>query len=67
MVHGMCTPCEARQDRTGQFTCRRCGYYWDRDEDAPECKTEKEIKDEKVARGVERGRAALNQMRDILK
>jgi len=59
--------CEARTDRTGQFTCRRCGYYWDRDDDAPECKTKQQIKDEKITLGVAHGREAIKQMKEILK
>ena len=59
--------CEAKRDRLGQFTCNRCGFYWDYDEEPPECKTEQQIKDEKIARGVERGRAAIKQMKDLLK
>ena len=58
--------CEARQDRTGQYVCSRCGYYWDTDDTAPPCKTDQDLKDEAIAAGVDRGRAALDKMRDIV-
>lgn len=42
--------CQARQDRTGAFTCVRCGYQWDMDDDKPECKTERDLLHETVDR-----------------
>lgn len=63
----MVSGCDARQDRTGQYVCPRCGYYWDKDDTAPDCKTDQAIADEKIAAGVKRGRAALDNMREILK
>ena len=37
-----------------------------RSDDAPDCKLEQQIKDEQIAKGVERGRAALKEMQDML-
>lgn len=27
----------------GQWVCNRCGTCWDRDDDAPECKTDEQL------------------------
>lgn len=52
--------CEARQDRTGAFECLRCGYQWDRDDTAPDCKTDQQL-------NVEHGRETLDKLKGILK
>ena len=66
-VPTMASRCEAYQDRTGQHVCRRCGYYWDSDDTAPDCKTEQELKDEKIAINVKHGRETLKHLKDMLK
>jgi len=58
--------CEARPDRLGDMRCTRCGLNWDKDDTAPDCKTDQELKDEAIAAGVDRGRVALDHMRDIV-
>ena len=42
--------CSAFQDRTGAYTCNRCGYQWDADDNAPDCKLWAVIKAEKQQR-----------------
>jgi len=66
-------PCVAYRDRTGAYTCNRCGYAWDADDDAPDCKTWQQIKQEKQDRkhkereaGKQYGRKALKHIREDL-
>ena len=65
--------CSAFQDRTGAYTCNRCGYQWDADDDPPPCKSWADIKAEKRQhKRVERqearqhGNECLKQLREDL-
>lgn len=59
--------CESRSDRTGGFTCRRCGYVWDRDDTAPDCKTDEQLETERHAGEMQRGRKAIDRLREIVR
>ena len=59
--------CRAHKDRTGAFTCNRCGYQWDADDDPPTCKTWQDIKAEKKQRKRAERQAARQHGNDILK
>ena len=65
--------CAARKNRTGAYTCSRCGYQWDADDDAPNCKPWQQIKAEKQQRkradrqsSKRVGREALKHIREEL-
>ena len=40
--------CQATKEHTGDYVCNRCGLYWDAGDEAPECKTWVEIKQDKA-------------------
>lgn len=67
------TQCQATKEHTGDYVCNRCGLYWDADDEAPECKTWTELKQEKEIdkqrtrdRSREHGRSILKKLREDL-
>jgi len=65
--------CQAIKERNGDYVCNRCGLYWDAGDEAPECLTWIEIKQEKKIRkereinhSREYGRSVLKKLREDL-
>lgn len=43
--------CQATyQHGNDAYLCHRCGFYWDRGDEVPECKTEQQIGQEALGR-----------------
>jgi len=42
--------CQAIKEHSGDYVCNRCGLYWDAGDEAPECLTWTQIKQNKADR-----------------